>query len=314
MAAVVAWERGRRVVDLTRAELESHWQVMVRVAYSVLGCRDEAQDCAAAAIVQVLERQPQDIVCLEAFMVTVAKRRALDRLRVMHRDRVRTQLLAATTWDTGADPAEAVTHRAAAAWLAGEARSRLTPQSFRILDAVSKGRGLSEIAESEQLSVRAVESDLFRTRRLLRGVWVRSLAAVAAVWAGLRRAVVPAVPFVASAAAALVVVPMLTSRPPPADLSSAGGPSAVPLPHAASRHVVPAPVSTARRVATGRVVTPAVSASPSPRASTRVVTPVGTTTVHDEQHGSGADTGLVGGVVECIADVAVSPDLHDLGC
>ncbi|MDP9164824.1 MAG: hypothetical protein M3O32_01950 [Actinomycetota bacterium] len=93
-----------------------HWDAMVAASLNVLGSRDQAHDCAAEAMAQVLQRRPADIANLEAFMVTVAKRRAIDRHRARARDRRRDARLAGEAAITLPDLAEDIAARAEARW------------------------------------------------------------------------------------------------------------------------------------------------------------------------------------------------------
>jgi DNA-directed RNA polymerase specialized sigma24 family protein len=300
-----------------QAEIEEHWRAMVRVARSVLGSRDEAEECAGAAMVQVLERQPAGVRSLEAYMVTVAKRRALDRLRILHRSRRRDLLLAAQSGVGIADIAEDVVARDEARWMDEQARQRLSAQSFRILQAVANNEELEHVARREGITLRAAQSDLFRSRRLLRSVWARTLAFLGGAWALGRLRPVTAVAPLTAVGLVLVLLP------------SAGGsliaPSeAVPIRVPLFAHGNSAFVTTAVPGRTTRVssaskaakATPTVVALETTSRSTHPVTvvrsPAGTTVIQKEQHGSGPSGDPVTGAVECIAHVSLDP--HNLGC
>ena len=102
-------------------EVWPHWEAMVSASRSVLGSSEDAYDCAAEAMAQVLERAPQDVVNAEAFLVTVARRRAIDHYRRGQRERRRDAQLAAYEQTSVVDIAEDVARRAEAAWAAGKA-------------------------------------------------------------------------------------------------------------------------------------------------------------------------------------------------
>ncbi len=300
-----------------QVEIEQHWRAMVRVARSVLGSSDEAEECAGAAMVQVLERQPEGVKNLEAYMVTVAKRRALDRLRSLHRARRRDLLLAAQSGVGIADIAEDVVARAEARWMHEEARQRLSAQSFRILQAVANNEELEHVARREGITLRAAQSDLFRSRRLLRSVWARTLAFLGGAWAfGRRRPVTAAAPLTA-VGLVLVLLP------------SAGGSFLAPSEAAPIR--VPrfangnsAFVSSVVQDRPTRVLAASKAAKATPTVVALETTPrlthpvtvvrslAGTTVIQKEQHGSGPSADPVTGAVECIAHISLDP--HNLGC
>jgi len=295
-------------VVLTQRDLLAYWNPMVRVARGVLGSQQDAEECAGEAIAQVLERQPEGVENLEAFLVTVAKRRAVDRLRTVMRERRRDTQLAVQAEAQFCDPAEQVVDRAAAAWLSAEAQRRLSPQSMRILRATSDGEDLRTIAAREGLTFRAAESDLFRSRRLLRGVWARALAGLAAAWAGVRRALLPAAPAAVAAAALLMLLPAFLTAPSPAEpRSQEPSPTGPPLAARTQETVSPdrrpsAPAPTPERTTT---------AGTSP-VLLREGDPAGSTIVQKDRHGSGPDAGLVGGAIECLTNLTLDP--HHLGC
>lgn len=62
---------------------------MVAAARRVLGDGDVAAECASEAIAQVLARRPTGVLIAEAYMVTIAKRRAIDHVRASSRARSR---------------------------------------------------------------------------------------------------------------------------------------------------------------------------------------------------------------------------------
>lgn len=300
----------------TREDLEEHWRPMVRVAHSVLHDRAEAEECAATAIVQVLERTSASVDNLEAFMVTVAKRRAVDRLRSLERARHRDQRLCAQLRVPVTDVAEDVVSRAEARWLDQEARSRLSEQSYRILQAVADGDDMKEVAAREQLTLSAAHSDLFRSRRLLRSVWARALAILGVLWGSMRRGAVTA-PTVAAAATLVLLVPGVTPHRGP--VSGDDGPGGTTGPVGAA-YVEPVDVQphSARATSPEKVEpTPGPDVRvTAPRETRRVVFDLhdsaGRTTVTKERHGTGPDAGPVGTILECVEMLSLDP--HHLGC
>jgi DNA-directed RNA polymerase specialized sigma24 family protein len=299
-----------------REELEDHWRSMVRVAHSVLGSRPEAEDCAASAIVQVLERQPE-VDNLEALLVTVAKRRAVDRLRGLDRARRRDARLATQQDTSVADVAEAVVARAEARWIQEEARTRLTEQSYRILEATADGQPIVDIATREGLTVRAAQSDLFRSRRLLRSVWARALTVVGATWAFTRRVTSHAAPAAAVVVAAAVTAGFAPSGPPAPHVGAApdaqlSRSSAYDTSHVnVVRTATPHPHRPATRP-TG-ALPPARNVGGAQRRTLLVEhDPAGTTTVTHTRHGKGPPDGPVPGVLDCLHNVGLGP--HHFGC
>lgn len=293
------------------SNLQAHWGPMVRVAHSVLGSWDEAEECAAQALAQVAERQPANIRNLEAFLVTIARRRALDRYRTIERNRRRDSALASREAAWAVDVAEDVVARHAARWLEMEAQRRLTPRAYRLLRAAADGQAVDTIAREESMTVRAVQSSLQRSRTLLRDVWARSLAVFGAAAALMRRAFVGAAPPAVAAAlwTLLVVVPNFSANPAPvpptqSDSSDGHDPNVVPGVSA---------IATPR----GPTRTPRQSVSkPTPSEPSTVMVvhgPGGTsTTIDDREHGSGGDEDLVGGLVECLKNFKVTRE--NIGC
>lgn len=191
--------------ELTVDEAWAHWDAMVAAARSVLRNRDAATECAMQAVVQVLEKRPVAVANPEAFLVTVAKRRAVDAVR---RDvRARRAMLRAGALEqlVELDVAEGVCDRLEAAWLDATARHALDPQVYALLGQIADGCSVADAAALLGMSTKAAESHLVRARRLLRGSLARALAVVLGTLAALRKALVPAVPAVALSALATVV-------------------------------------------------------------------------------------------------------------
>jgi RNA polymerase sigma-70 factor (ECF subfamily) len=299
----------------TRDELEGHWRAMVRVANGVLGNAAEAEDCAATAVVQVLARQPSDVDNLEAFLVTVAKRRAIDRLRAVDRARRRDARLARQQDLTASDVAEDVVARAEARWMQAEARGRLTTQSYRILEATANGAAISDIAAREGLTVRAAQSDLFRSRRLLRSVWARTLGALGVLATLIRRGAGHS-----GAAVATACIVLLGT----ASLVQGGAPGVRPttpyrLPDRVTTYDTELSAGEVQPASGVPLRPPATTAHEQTRARARAPAvlltehdPAGTTTVTLEQHGDGQEEGPVAGVLRCVSHLSADP--HHLGC
>ena len=163
-------------------QLAGHWNAMVRSARNVLGSHEEAEECAGQAILQVCEQDIAEVVNLEAYMVTVAKRRAIDRLRHLDRARRRDQRLAAQSRLAEPDVAEDVARRSEAAWMAQEARRVLDGRSLDVLTRYAEGESIATIAASHELTAGATRTVLFRARRLLREIYARGLTVLGLGW------------------------------------------------------------------------------------------------------------------------------------
>ncbi|MFN2539381.1 MAG: RNA polymerase sigma factor [Mycobacteriales bacterium] len=301
------------VGTLSATQAWCQWDAMVSAAYGVLHDRDEATECATQAIVQVLERRPADVENAEAFMVTVAKRRAVDRIRAHARERhamsrvVRDDLAAA-------DVADAVCDQHEAAWVDQYARTRLEPDVYQLLGHIGEGLTVAEAAQAVGMTFKAAEGHLTRARKQLRSAALRALAILLGVLAALRRAATPAAT-VATAAAVVTLLALLpgthtttlpaTTAPDvqvisvqPASPSTAQGSTAVPR----ARH---ASVRT-RNVADH----PAGQSVPHPTMTT-VSTPAGKVDVYDRDDGY-RPVGPVDRVQHCVDTLVVS--VRSVGC
>ena len=201
-------------------ELMEAWPAMVRVCRTVLGNRDDAEDCAAEAIVAVLQDDRHtSATSIEAFMVTVARRRAVDFVRRRASERRRDTRLAGFAEARGVDIAEAVADQAEARWLANEALTSLTPGAHAVLAQLADGATVVETARRLGLSRRSVESHLLRARRALRQAIGAMLALLGWILGGVRRS---SAPITAVAAAVAVVAAVTVTAAPPAPASEAG--------------------------------------------------------------------------------------------
>ena len=157
-------------------------QKAARVCTPLLGSLDDAEDCAAEAVLEALQRQDKmaQVDCVESWIVTIAKRRAFDLVRRREAERRRFDKLAvvAAREVQSPDPAiEELLDRAEASWLHSESRA-LPPATQAALAKVMEGMSPAEAAISLGLSKRAVENHLFRARQQLRARWLKSIAAV----------------------------------------------------------------------------------------------------------------------------------------
>lgn len=210
-------------------DLMSTWPAMVRVCHGVLGNRDDAEDCASEALVSVLQDERYAAAdSVEAFMVTVARRRAVDFVRRRGSERRRDIRLAAVAVPAAADVAEAVADQAEARWLAEQASKSLKPAARRVLAELSDGATVAETADRLGLTRRSVESHLLRARRALRAAAAGTLAWLLGwIVRGAKRTAVPA--GAATAAAFVIAVAVTAVLPPSASgADPAVQPAAVP--------------------------------------------------------------------------------------
>jgi RNA polymerase sigma factor (sigma-70 family) len=196
-------------VAVQEAEVMGHWSAMVRVAHSVVGRHDAAEDCASAAVVQILSKNALHVDNLEALLVTVAKRRAIDMLRAEDRTRRRDAQLAGLERTTVADIAEDVAAQAHARWADQTARQLLQPRVYRLLRLIADEVPVPQVAAELGMTSRAVENHLLRARRVMRRALANALAVLGLLGVGVRRLCRGAATVTVTAAAAvlLLVIP-----------------------------------------------------------------------------------------------------------
>lgn len=190
-------------------ELFASWQAMVRVCDRVLESRDDAEDCASDALLQAFADGMDDVENVEAWLVSVAKKRAFDVLR--RRVRTRRQLLRlASRHDVSdPDPAERVADEAEARWLSQRADELLTAPARAVLRVVAEGGSVNDAASTLAMTRRSAESHLHRARLMLRAARVAIPAfGVALVRAARRPATASSMVLVAGVA---VVAPVYLS-------------------------------------------------------------------------------------------------------
>lgn len=208
-----------------------YWRAMVRSAYGVLGSRDEAEDCAAEALTQILERPPLGVRNPEAFLVTVARRRAIDHRRASRSARKRVLRAGVAHAIDEADVAVAVADQREAAWADQQARSLLGPAAYQLLQMIADGVSIDQAAAAMGITTRAAESRLLRARRVMRAALASAVAMVSAVLAGIRRGWTTVSPVFTMAAVAALVVGLPTfqgpSTPDPRDTQVTDRSSAV---------------------------------------------------------------------------------------
>jgi RNA polymerase sigma factor (sigma-70 family) len=300
---------------MTLLPVWEHWDAMIAASRKVLGSLDDAHDCAAEAMTQVLERQPDGVENLEAFMVTVAKRRAIDRYRAQQRGRRRERMLAAQVALTAPDFAEDVATRAEARWADETARAVLKPNVYRLVRMLADGVPLSDAAARLGMSDRAAESHLLRARRAVRGALGKTFGVLAAAFACGRRvgpAAAPAVVAVAASTALLVGGPapgprLPASDPPAKPILGDAAPTAV-----VAELVLPTGAATPPRGVSARapLSLPAASvgvAQASPRSTTSAVvsTPVAGVDSYDTDDGQQSE-GTAEQVLQCVQNLKVT--------
>lgn len=245
----------------------AHWRPMVRAAYSVLGDRDDAVEAASEALAQVVARPPSGVRNPEAFLVTIAKRRAIDQLRALSSDRRRALLVGRSHAQTEVDVAEAVVDQHEAAWVDETARAVLPAASYELLRLLADGVELSAAARQLGMTTRAAQSRLHRARQVMRTALARTLAGLAALGAGLRKAIGLSGTGAAVLAALFLVAPLT---------AAVNGPQPVAEP---SVHDVAAPTPSPRstpqlRPDGGGQRTATVGVRPPPATASVVVAPV----------------------------------------
>jgi RNA polymerase sigma factor (sigma-70 family) len=194
-------------------DLLEHWPAMVGACLRLLGSVEDAEDCASAALLSVVQRGGVgDVDSPRAWLVAVARRRAADVLRARARDDRRAQRLAAHHDMVEADVAEAVADRAEARWLTRTAEAAVPAPTRNVVRALASGMTVTEAADELGMTKRAAESHLHRARTTWRAV--RAGALGVAVWtAACLRKALPAAPQAALAAAAVVTAVAVASPP-----------------------------------------------------------------------------------------------------
>jgi len=289
-----------------------HWSAMVSAAAPVVG-RDDAPDCAAEALAQYLEHHPDDVRNLEALLVSITKRRAVDQVRAAIRARRRDSRLAAQVSLAAPDVAEEIARRAEARWVDAEARRLLSAQDYELLLLVADGLPMQAVAARLGLSQRKAFYQLAEARRVVREALGEALAkgltVLGLVAGAVRKWLTPAAATSAVLAAA-VVLSIAATPAGPTSPELRVGPETFPLHEKAD----PEPAPTLKRVAEARP-------EPTRASATRRTAP--------PEKVAGVQTSLVGARLErrddgrtssgpveqltnCIENLRVEP--HYLGC
>jgi RNA polymerase sigma factor (sigma-70 family) len=297
---------------MTNDDLLEHWSAAVRVTQGLVDSREDAEDCASAAVLQLLERGSEGIASTQAFLVAVAKRRAVDKARSHMRARRRDVRLAAQP-PAALDVAEDVAARAEARWVAELARERLSTRAYRLLRLLADGHDMGDAADALGMTQRAAESLLLRARRTVRGSWSKTLAALGGCLVALRRLKVSA-PAVALVASALVVSTgspdssAVLPAPAPVVTSTADG-HAVPSLRLSALAMPRASTPTTAR-APRRVPARAKPTQPAPLVDVR--TPTGDRVWASQEERPGRSSSRVDTVKRCVEDFQVTT--QHIGC
>ena len=177
--------RGR--ILTTHSELIAHWPAMVRAAQSIVRSQQDAEDCAAACLAQMCARPMDPCDNLEALLITVTKRRAIDLVRSHEAERRRETRLAHIAPVESHDLAQEVVDRAEARWFDTAARRHLRPHVYALLERLAADMPIGEAAAELGMTRRAAESHLLRARRALREALPRAMAGVVIAFGCLRR-------------------------------------------------------------------------------------------------------------------------------
>lgn len=293
----------------------------VREARRVLGSSSESEDCAQDVLVSVLAR-PEPLASAErpdAWLTTVARRRAIDRVRQEQRR------VSVSTHQVAADPrlvedlADAVADRLAAEALAADVHA--LPRATRaVLGHLAQGQTTAEAAEALGISKRAADSHLHRARIALRSRWSSALAASVGLLAVLRR---PASGATAVAAVPIALLLAAGGQPVDRDLpATTGAPTSQSSPAPSGPDAMESVEAPAPAVGIGAVQPPPVARAgsstsvPGRRASQshRVarVAPAPRTAVELRSEDDGEDTPAVEAVQRCLEDLVVTT--QHIGC
>lgn len=258
--------------------------------------RDEAEDCVHDAVLAMINYQQAhgEVTRPSAWLGVVARRRWIDRLREVRRER-RALARAQARVTAGAGPEEEVVGRAVAKWLA-DAVDTLPPMTRQVCHAIASGRTSDQVAVDLGLSRRAVDSHLTRARRLLRTLAASAVAALVA-------AVYRLVPHGATALAVAATAATLTLVEPPPHTVPLSTHSGL-LPETAHAGTVPDPVqpNPPKNSARPSVDERPISGSPPPRAP-----------IHDESSAPAVPVGR-NGVISWVEKAASPQLLPDLPC
>jgi RNA polymerase sigma factor (sigma-70 family) len=286
---------------------------MVLAARPVVGTLDEARDCASEAIVQYLEGDRRDVANLEAFMVTIAKRRAIDRARARQRARLRDERYAHESGLSAPDVAEDIATRAEALWADREARRLLQPRVYELLQLVADGVPITEIAQRLGMTERAAQSHLLRARRVVRAALAKTLAGLGIAAAAIRRWWGPAAVTAPVLAAAFVLAIGTATAPRLAPPGLTLLPRTTTVPGADALSADATKASASRRTGGGSsTAAPKRAAAPQPKRDLYVRIPGGgAVAIEDRDNGHRSDN-VVEAWVWCLQHFRVDDEY--IGC
>jgi RNA polymerase sigma factor (sigma-70 family) len=299
-------------VEPDGAELFAFWPAMVRVCERVLGSREDAEDCASEALAQAYAEGVGGVENVEAWLVAIAKRRAMDLLRRRARSRRQLLRLASRCDVSDADPAERVADEAEARWLSARADELLTAPARAVLRVVADGGSVNDAAHRLAMTRRSAESHLHRARLTLRAARVAVPALAVAFARAVRR---PATASVALVGVAVVAPAYLTPAAPErlqADMAvtvvrevKTVSPEVI----GTVERTVPAPAK-ARRLPVERAVVAPVTTAPRRRDVARVPTSAAVVGISRDHRNGPSDA--VGIVLDCVRHVEVG--MEGIGC
>lgn len=297
-------------MECTPADLHRARNAAERACRHLVPSREDAEDCASEAITWALSHPEslQGVANVEGWLVTVARRKAID----MARDAGRRQRCDGRlqSWEEPAHPdhAEAVADRAEAAWVARRAEAALPARTHSVLSALSRGESVVEAADSLRLTPRAVESHLLRARRRMRTILTVAGAALGALAGGMRRGAPATAPLALAAFSVALLVHQGPTPAAPDGEASPRPPAVVTLADDAVRLPAVRP-HVASRTSLPQLRRAAVRSRPSATIAA-VETPAGPATV--ESVDRGGETGPVAAVMGCLDNLTVSPEM--IGC